>query len=347
MIYKRQDFFEFPTDSQQIAANLESAYFTQVSILKDLAAIPSSMFWSTRGDREYLLVKESPKQDGVSQGARSPQTEKKYNDYISSRTALQDRLAAIESVLKDRASLYRRMRLPTMLDRQAEILRKLDVESMLGTDLMVVGTNAFAAYELYCGARFPVGNEATEDFDMAWCRGTKVSMLGIGQRASSKTLFEVLKSIDPSYKINPQKLDQAVAADGYEVELLAAPSVHPLPKAESFEPMYTLQEQDWLLEGTPIASVVATVRGRVCPLYVPDPRWMALHKTWLSYKPKRKESKRQKDRRQGDVLLDAASLFLQDSHPLNVSFAMDLPEELRTHFDEWCKTREYTPANDL
>jgi hypothetical protein len=172
-------------------------------------------------------------------------------------------------------------------------------------------------------------------------------MLVLSEKKTDKTFFEILKSTDPSYKINQKKPYQAIASDGYEVELLAAPSVHPLPKAELFEPMYTLQEQDWLLEGTPISSVIATQRGRVCPLYVPDPRWMALHKTWLSHKPERKESKRQKDMRQGEVLLDAVSLFLKESHPLNVSFVMDLPEELRIYFDEWCKSREFTPANDL
>ena len=38
-------------------------------------------------------------------------------------------------------------------------------EGLLGTDLMVVGTNAFIAYELAYGARFPTGNEKTEDFN--------------------------------------------------------------------------------------------------------------------------------------------------------------------------------------
>ncbi len=57
--------------------------------------------------------------------------------------------------LAERVGLYRRLRLPSLPDRQAEILRRLDIEGMLGTDLMVVGTNAFAAYELACGARFP------------------------------------------------------------------------------------------------------------------------------------------------------------------------------------------------
>ena len=41
---------------------------------------------------------------------------------------------------------------------------------------MVVGTNAFIAYSLLCNARFPPGVEETEDFDLAWCRGSGVSL---------------------------------------------------------------------------------------------------------------------------------------------------------------------------
>ena len=71
---------------------------------------------------------------------------------------------------------------------------------------------------------------------------------------------------------------QAVSSDGYEVEPLAAPSTHPLPKNEAFDPMASLIEQKWLLRGTAVSVVVSTVRGRAAPLVVPDPRWMALHK---------------------------------------------------------------------
>lgn len=77
--------------------------------------------------------------------------------------------------------------------------------------MLVVGTNAFAAYEMVCGARFPVGNEATEDFNLAWCRGTLVSLAAIAppaphQAAGSRaSLMSVLKRIDSSYAINKRK----------------------------------------------------------------------------------------------------------------------------------------------
>jgi hypothetical protein len=183
-----------------------------------------------------------------------------------------------------------------MLDKQGELLRALDVEGLLRNDLLVVGTNAFAAYEVLCGVKFPAGNEPTQDFDLAWCRGSGVSLAR-------------------------------------------------LPKKEKFMPMVSLVEQEWLLCGKAAFVVVATQRHRACPLYVPDPRWMALHKLWLATKPERNAQKRPKDARQGEVLLDACRYFLDYAYPLNIDFVLDLPEELRDLFNDWAQRNGFSPTN--
>ena len=108
--------------------------------------------------------------------------------------------------------------------------------------------------------------------------------------------------------------------------------------------MASLIEQEWLLKGTAVSVVVATVRGRAAPLVVPDPRWMALHKLWLSQKPKRDRTKRPKDERQGNVLLDATRYFLADTHPLDIDFVLELPDELREIFNGWAADRRFDPS---
>ena len=99
------------------------------------------------------------------------------------------------------------------------------------------------------------------------------------------------------------------------------------------------------LLGSPVSAVVATERGRACPLTVPDPRFMGLHKLWLADKPERNPVKRDKDRRQGDVLLDAVRHFMQASHPLNVDFLFSVPDDLRPTFDAWCAQRQFIPTS--
>ncbi len=346
MVYSKQDFSEYSAESQRVRANLEQTYAAWVDVRREADSMPVSMYWSSKDGVDYLSVKYTSQDNGRSLGRRCPELEAQYQSHLDTKARLKERIHALDAQLTERAGLYRRLRLPSIPDRQAEILRKLDLEGLLGTDLMVVGTNAFIAYELAAGARFPTGNEETEDFDMAWCRGTKASLLGQAANAKGgKSLLSVLKSLDASYQINPRKPYQAVNKAGYEVELLAAPSTHPLPKFEPFEPMVTLIEQEWLLQGMPLSVVVATVRGRACPLYVPDPRWMSLHKLWLAKKPERNPAKKPKDQRQGEVLLDATRFFFNDSHPLNIDFVLSLPEELKPHFNAWCESRHFVPQD--
>lgn len=117
---------------------------------------------------------------------------------------------------------------------------------------------------------------------------------------------------------------------------------HPFPHSHA---NMRINGEIWLLKGRPVSFVVATVRRRACPVYVPDPRWMALHKLWLSNKPERRESKKPKDRRQGEVLLAACRFFLRDTYPMDVDFVLDLPEELRELFNAWATGNGYDPTN--
>lgn len=345
MQYEKNEFAPFSAESQRVRANLEQCYNAWVDAKREFDDLPASMFWKAVGGVQYLAIKEDSDSNAKTYGRRDEAGEKRLAHYQKEKERLNQRIRALDAQVSERAGLYRRLRMPSILDRQAEILRRLDVEGLLGTDLMVVGTNAFIAYELACGARFPTGNEETEDFDVAWCRGSGASIASIRAGDQRKSLFACLRSLDASYTINPQKPYLAVNQDGYEVELLAAPSTYPLPSEVAFEPMTSLVEQEWLLKGQPVSVVVATIKGRACPLYVPDPRWMALHKLWLAEKPERNIAKRSKDQRQGNVLLDAVHYFLSDVYRLDVDFLMGLPEELRPYFDRWYALRNVIPKS--
>lgn len=348
MAYKKSDFIPFRPDSGQVIANLEAAYDQWHEARRTLASLPTSMFWQSKGHVEYLAVKKSGYDSGTTKGVRSTETEALYDAFVAEKELAKSRAAEADALIEQRALQYRALRLPVMLDKQGELLRALDIEGLLRNDLLVVGTNAFAAYEVLCGVKFPAGNEPTQDFDLAWCRGSSVSLARLAPDSSvkgRKTLMGVLQSIDSTYRLSRKKPYQAVNSAGYEVELLAAPSRAPLPKNEAFEPMVSLVEQEWLLCGKPAFVVVATQRHRACPLYVPDPRWMAVHKLWLAKKPERNAQKKPKDARQGQVLLDACRYFLADTYPLDIDFVLDLPEKLRDLFNDWALAAEYEPPN--
>jgi hypothetical protein len=347
MLCLRSDFVPYPVDASRVVANLEAAYDQWLDARQQLLAMPVSMYWQRKSSGDYLAVKQHSGDPGTTLGPRSAVSEERLAEYARSKAELKDRVAQADALIAQRAAQYRALRLPVLPDRQAEILRALDAAQWLRHDVMVVGTNAFAAYSLMCNARFPAGLEETEDFDLAWCRGSGVSLTRLTPRLSGGpargSLLAVLQGVDASYRINPRKPYQAVNASQYEVELLMAPSLAPLPSSEAFEPMLSLHEQEWLLRGRPVAVVVATLRQRACPLYVPDPRWMALHKIWLAGKPERNPAKRPKDRRQGEVLLSACRYFLVDSYPLDIDFVLELPAELRELFGRWARAHGYDP----
>jgi hypothetical protein len=74
---------------------------------------------------------------------------------------------------------------------------------------------------------------------------------------------------------------------------------------------------------------------------------MSLHQLWLTDKPERNPVKRDKDRRQDNVLFDAARHFMQASHPLNADFLFSLPDDLRPTFDAWCAERQFIPTDSI
>jgi hypothetical protein len=354
-IHRRSDFIPLATDAQRELANLEQAYGALADSQRELRSMPASMYTVSREGAEYLYWKVESSDSGTSVGRLDDEAAARLAEYRQTKASLKARIDSASHLVEARARSCRALRVSPLPDKQGELLRELDYAQLLGTDLMVVGTNCFPAYEVLSGVRFPVGNEATEDFDLAWCRGTSASVTrdlthrpmahgGAGLLRTQPTLLSVLRSIDSSYRINKAKQYQAINDASYEVELLAAPSCMPLPANTGFAPMYSLIEQEWLLKGRPFSCVVPTVRHKGCPLFVPDPRWMALHKLWLSRKPERNSNKRPKDLRQGNVLLDAARHFLVDSYPLDLDFVLELPDELRDIFNEWAQLRGFDPT---
>lgn len=211
----------------------------------------------------------------------------------------------------------------------AEILRQADRRSLLGSHLLVIGTNAVPAYFIEAGGRIINATAETNDFDMAWSASEA--------DAQDNPVWAMLKSIDSTYTVNTEKTLQARNAKAYEVELLVAPSrVKSLGRNAQPRPV-ALDEQEWLLNGRLVSRVVVARDGTPARLVVPDPRWFALQKLWMSQQEKRTPLKRAKDERQGFAILDAV-------HAAMPQFAMDevfeatLPDGLRPHYDRWKAT---------
>lgn len=336
------NFVPFSDEANRVAANLEQRHDAWMAAVRQSDALPSSMFFARKGEYEYLTVKRHAGDPGTTEGARSALTEARLATYRQQRDeadrAQRDTAAALEEIVRQ----YRALRLPVAMPRPARLLRELDRLELLGPDLMLVGSNAFAAYEIEAGCRFGKNLYETEDFDLAWCRGSKIALAGMSPQRPR--LLQALRAADSSFRMNRRVPYQALDSTGYAVELLVAPSMfRSFPADDEFSPLAAFPEQEWLLEGRPVRHVVADRGNRTCPIFAPDPRWMALHKLWLAAKPERNAAKRPKDRAQGELLLDAVRGRMAVAFPLDVDFVLSLPGELRELFDAWASSREHVP----
>ena len=188
-------------------------------------------------------------------------------------------------------------------------MREFDLRGWLGVSLLVVGTSAFAAYEIEAGQRFAAGLDETEGFDLTWPGRPDVMLQG-GVRQPRLAVPSVMSSLHALGDFNP-------------VPLL---------------------EQEWRLQGRPVRHVVADFAGAPVPLVVPDPRWMGLHKWWLSVKPERDRLKKSKDAKQGDLLLCAVLDRMPGRYPMDTDFVIDLPAEWLLVFTRWAQPHQFIPG---
>lgn len=320
------------TDEQlRVAVNLQQHYEVWIEAERSLAVLPYGMQWKTVSGADYLYEITDRRGNGRSLGRRSTETEARYDAYRSEKAALQDRRALSGDKLSETCRLYRALRLPMIASEGAKILREADRRQLLGSHLLVIGTNAMAAYALEAGGRIGDLPDETDDFDLAWS-GADEPLDAPGQPA---VLWSLLKAVDSTYTVNTERSFQARNASAYEVEILAAPSRVDGMRRRRDRPMpIPLPEQEWLLLGRPVTWVVAARDASPAQIVAPDPRWFAVHKLWLADQPKRDPLKRRKDALQGEALLSAAREAMP-RYPLDATFEAGLPGELRPYYEAW------------
>lgn len=343
-------FHPFEAEEARSLANLRTYYAQWAAAARALeTSLKGSLRWKTVAGRQYLYhrVSSNPLIDN-SLGPRNAETEARMLRFTreKSETVARHERARTESARFARVLAAQGL---GTVDRQAAaVLRHLDLKGLLGGALLVVGTNAMAAYEAQAGGRVFLGYDATQDFDLTW-RGALQLAAGGGKEdaAPAVSLLATLREVDKLYTVNTERPFQATTGK-YEVEFLASPSTaksFPYAKGD-VSPLSNLREQEWLMLGTPVSSVVAAFDGTPAPIAAPDPRWMALHKLWLSQKPKRAALKRPKDEAQGLLLMRAVIAAMPD-YPVDEAFVAQVEEELRPYLHMAVKwAREHPVTGD-
>ena len=315
----------FSAEQERALINMRQRYDAWIDAERELAAMPYDLKRKKIGDYEYLYQITDRVGNGKSLGRWGEDKQARLDEYKTAKAAAKASRDGVRDALSESSRIARALRLPMISADAGPILREADRRSLLGSHLLVIGTNAMAAYALEAAGTFRNVPDETEDFDLAWS----------AEKAEDGTqLWDMLKAVDPTFTVNSEREFQARNAKAYEVELLIAPSRVGMLAAKDKPRPVPLPEQEWLLPGRRVDQVVPCRDGTPARIVAPDPRWFALHKLWLGAQAKRNPLKRRKDTVQGMALLDAVTEAMPQ-YPLDDAFTATLPEELLPYWETW------------
>lgn len=315
----------FSDEQSRLLVNLRQRYEAWMAADKALGALPYDLRRKTVSGLVYLYEIADRSGNGKSLGPLNEALQARFDGYRAQKEALKCQVKTLRSMLAESAALYRALRLPLLSSEAGPILRECDRRQLLGSHLLVIGTNAIAAYMAEANGNISLPGE-TEDFDLAWVSQTPDD--------TERRVWDMLKAVDSTFTINSERDFQVRNAKAYEVELLVAPSRAATLGIKDRPKPIPLPEQEWLLHGRPVDQVIGCRDGSPARIIVPDPRWFALHKLWMSDQTKRNPLKRPKDRKQGLALLDAVATAMPH-YPLDHAFIGSLPLELEPYFEAW------------
>lgn len=326
----------FSDEQARLLVNLRQRYEVWLRAEQQRESLPYDLRRKTVGGRDYLYRIFDRGGNGQSLGPMTPERRAEFDAYHAQKQALKDQIAYLREALAESAALYRALRLPLLSSDAGTILRECDRRDLLGSRLLVIGTNAIAAYMIEANGFISLPDE-TEDFDLAWVAQTPDE--------GGREVWDMLKAVDPTFTINSERDFQARNARAYEVELLVAPSRAATLGSKDQPKPVPLPEQEWLLNGRLVDQVIGCRDGSPARIVAPDPRWFALHKLWMADQAKRNPQKRRKDRLQGLALLNAV-VETMPQYPMDNSFGTQLPGELRTIYNIWNEGRPNPRSTD-
>jgi hypothetical protein len=240
-------------------------------------------------------------------GRATPQLLLKKQQHATRRKALQTRVKALWKRIENMAPVNQALRLGNMRRIAARVLRELDREGLLGSHVIVAGTNALHAYEVAAGVMIGQEHVATTDADLVWDTSQSLLLAATGIRREG--LMGILRRVDRSFVAHYGF--NATNDDGFIVDLLC-------PETDDFVTMNRksdleatpMQGIDWLLAAPRFEQIIVADDGFPLRLVVPEPRTFALHKLWVSNRGDRSAVKRPRDVGHAAIVAELAQTYL-------------------------------------
>lgn len=293
------------TDNQiRITIDTIQLYEAYKEALQKSLHYKGGMHWKRAKGKEYLFKTIDSYGNGKSLGRRSLETEKIKVQFHKNKQESSKRLKSLQQKLNNQARFCKAARIQRVPRIAAKLLRRFELQKILGKNMIIIGTNALYAYEAGAGIFFNQENVATADMDILWDIRHKLT-LAIDNKSKPVDFIDILCKVDKTFEIMDKQKFRVVNQDGYMVDLLkTVPS--DIFKKERIQMGGTddleaveIMNLYWLLSSPKYMQTVIGDDGFPATMVVPDPRAFALHKIWVSQQVDREPRKKRRDKNQG------------------------------------------------
>ncbi|MEP7248083.1 MAG: nucleotidyltransferase domain-containing protein [Gammaproteobacteria bacterium] len=315
------EFLELTNEQRRQLIDAQQLYASWRPASAELERM-GSLIWQTSKGRRYLTEQHGRVRKSL--GRETPELRAKKDAHDQKRKALTTKVKGLKKRLDQMAPVNRALKLGRMPTIAANILRELDRENLLGSHIIVAGTNALYAYEGATGTLLDSQHVATTDADLLWDSNQSLLLAATG--VPREGLLGILRRADKTFKsdygLNPTN------DDGYIVDLLCAETDNfQTMKVDADVEATKMPGVQWLLSSPQLEAIVIAEDGYPVRVVVPDPRTFALHKLWVSRRPDRQTLKRPRDATHAEVVAELAKRYLQQ--PLVIKEMVGLPKELK------------------
>jgi hypothetical protein len=295
-------FREFQEHQQRTLDQAVRAHQAYLEALEASRPFKGGMHWKKIAGREYLYQYRDRYGHGHSLGPRSPNTEGIWADFARQRREAAARLGTQRGRLAEAARFCRAALINRVPDPVTRILRHLTPVDLSGAPVMVIGTQALAAYEFAAGVFIE-----TPKTSPGWSGAGSRLTLAAPAAMPPEEFLRLLRRADRSYKTLPGEGLAAVNKTGFRVSCLSPPTARAPHRMRGRDaPGVTVPAESGdlaaLVNSPKFSQVVIGRRGDPVPMVVPDPRALALHKLWLSSQEGREPLKQARDRCQAMAL---------------------------------------------
>ena len=319
-------FAELSNEQRRQLIDAQQAFVAWRPAASELDKLGTLRSQASKGMRYMYEVHGSVRR---SLGRETPELRRQKARHDAHRATLKKNVRGLEKRLDDMAPVNRALGLGRIPTIAARILRALDREALLGTHVIVAGTNALYAYEAATGTLLATEHVATGDADLLW--DTKQSLLLAATGMRREGLMGILRRVDRSFVANYGF--NATNNEGYVVDLLC-PETDDITTMNAGADLEAVPMPgiEWLLRAPQFEQTIIGGDGKPLRIAVPDPRAFALHKLWVSRRDNRDPLKRPRDVMHARIVANLIRTYLR--LPFTAKDMPWLSKELRANLKE-------------